>query len=53
MHKYKSIVYARNISKYMAGGALKEFYSIFSKLPDSKDRKFIEDLIIYMINREY
>jgi geranylgeranyl diphosphate synthase type II len=53
MHKYKSIVYARNISKYMAGAALKEFYSIFSKLPDSKDRKFIEDLIIYMINREY
>jgi geranylgeranyl diphosphate synthase type II len=37
----------------MAGAALKEFYTIFSKLPDSKDKKFIETMIIYMINREY
>ncbi len=53
MRKYKSIEYARTTAKYMAGAALKEFYTIFSKLPASKDKKFIEDLIIYMINRDY
>jgi geranylgeranyl diphosphate synthase type II len=53
MHTYDSLNYSRNISKYMAGAALKEFYSIFSVLPESKDKSFIESLIIYMINREY
>jgi len=53
MHKYGSIERARSVAKYMAGAALKEFYSIFSPLPASKDKKFIEDLIIYMINRDY
>jgi geranylgeranyl diphosphate synthase type II len=53
MHKYKSIEHSRSIAKYMAGAALKEFYSVFSRLPASKDKKFIEDLIIYMINRDY
>ena len=53
MRKYKSIDYARTTAKYMAGAALKEFYTIFSALPASKDKKFIEDLIIYMINRDY
>jgi geranylgeranyl diphosphate synthase type II len=53
MQKYKCIEYAKNTAKYMAGGALKEFYSIFSKLPDSKDKSFIESIILYMINRDY
>jgi geranylgeranyl diphosphate synthase type II len=37
----------------MAGAALKEFYSLFSGLPDSRDKKFIESIILYMINRDY
>ncbi len=53
MKKYKSIEHSRSTAKYMAGAALKEFYTVFSKLPASKDKKFIEDLIIYMINRDY
>jgi geranylgeranyl diphosphate synthase type II len=53
IQKYKCIEYAKNTAKYMAGGALKEFYSIFSKLPDSKDKSFIESIILYMINRDY
>lgn len=53
MKKYKSIEHARSVAKFMAGAALKEFYSIFSKLPDTTDKKFIETLIIYMINRDY
>ena len=53
MLKYGSIEYARAISKNMAGAALKEFYSIFSELPHTEDKDFLEQLIIYMINREY
>lgn len=53
MHHYGSIDYARNISKYMAGAALKEFHSVFSCLPDSEDKAFMQDLISYMITRDY
>jgi geranylgeranyl diphosphate synthase, type II len=53
MHDYKSIIYAKNSAKYLAGAALKEFYTIFSTLPDSKDKSFIESIILYMINRDY
>lgn len=53
MHSYGSLEHSRSIAKYMAGAALKEFYTIFSKLPDSKDKSIIEGLILYMINRDY
>ncbi len=53
MDKYGSIEYCRKVAKYMAGAALKEFCSVFAALPDSKDKKFIEELIVYMINRDY
>jgi geranylgeranyl diphosphate synthase, type II len=53
MHQYGSIAYAKGISKYMAGAAIKEFYTLFSKLPDSTDKSFIESIILYMINRDY
>lgn len=53
MHQYGSISYAKGISKYMAGAAIKEFYSLFSRLPDSTDKSFIESIILYMINRDY
>jgi geranylgeranyl diphosphate synthase type II len=53
MHHYDCINYSKNIAKYMAGAAIKEFYSIFSRLPDSEDKSFIESIILYMINRDY
>jgi geranylgeranyl diphosphate synthase type II len=53
MRRYGSINYSKNISKYMAGAAIKEFYTLFSKLPDSTDKSFIESIILYMINRDY
>jgi geranylgeranyl diphosphate synthase, type II len=53
MHKYRSIEHSKKTAQYMAGAALKEFYSIFSGLKDSKDKKFIESIILYMINRDY
>lgn len=53
MHHYGSINYAKKTSQYLAGAALKEFYSVFSKLKDTKDKALIESIILYMINREY
>jgi geranylgeranyl diphosphate synthase type II len=53
MQRYDCIEYAKKIAKYMAGGALKEFYTIFSRFPDSKDKSFVESIILYMINRDY
>ncbi|MEM7551581.1 MAG: polyprenyl synthetase family protein [Bacteroidota bacterium] len=53
MHRYGSIEHAKETSKYLAGAALKEFYTHFSHLPDSEDKKFLETIIMYMINREY
>jgi geranylgeranyl diphosphate synthase type II len=53
MLRYGSIDHARSIAKNMAGAALQEFYRIFSKVPASDDKQFLEKLIIYMINRDY
>ena len=53
MHRYDAIGHSKNIARYMAGAALKEFYSTFSSLPDSKDKSLIESIILYMIERDY
>ncbi|WOD42557.1 polyprenyl synthetase family protein [Hwangdonia lutea] len=53
MHHYKSIDHAKQTSQYLAGAALKEFYTHFSHLKDSEDKAFIETIIMYMINRDY
>lgn len=50
---YNSIEYARNVSKNMAGAALKEFYSSFKDVPKSEDKALLESIIMYMINRDY
>ncbi|MFD1163373.1 polyprenyl synthetase family protein [Hwangdonia seohaensis] len=53
MHQYKSIDHAKKTSQYLAGAALKEFYTHFSHLKDSEDKAFLETIIMYMINRDY
>ncbi|NVK64650.1 MAG: polyprenyl synthetase family protein [Flavobacteriales bacterium] len=53
MHQYDSIEQAKKTAQYLAGGALKEFYSIFSKCHETQDKALIENIILYMINREY
>jgi geranylgeranyl diphosphate synthase, type II len=53
MHRYNSIEEAKNTSKFLAGAALKEFYTHFSQLPTSEDKDFLENIILYMINRNY
>src|SRR5690606_36446890 len=41
MHAYGSIEHATHTARYLAGAALKEFYTIFSRLPDSEDKSLI------------
>jgi geranylgeranyl diphosphate synthase, type II len=53
MNKYDCIEYGRSNAKQLAGAALKEFYTAFGDRPDSSDRQFIENMILYMINRDY
>jgi geranylgeranyl diphosphate synthase, type II len=53
MQRYGAIARAKETSKYLAGAALKEFYTHFSSLEDTEDKAFLESLILYMINRRY
>jgi geranylgeranyl diphosphate synthase type II len=52
MYRYDCINYGKNAAKNLAGAALKEFYSVFGSLPDSEEKQFIENMILYMINRD-
>ena len=52
MLKYKSIKLARTKARHLAGAALREFHIAYGQLPDSKDKKLIESIILYMIERD-
>lgn len=53
MNKKGSIDYGIKNAKNLAGAALKEFYTAFGSLPNNKHRQFLEDIILYMIDRDY
>ncbi len=53
MQKKGSIDAARVQAKFLAGAAMKEFYTVFGGLPDSTDKAFLEELVLYMIQRDY
>jgi geranylgeranyl diphosphate synthase type II len=52
MVKYNCLEYGRNAAKNLAGAALKEFYSLFGSFPESEDKSFLENMILYMIYRD-
>jgi geranylgeranyl diphosphate synthase type II len=52
MTKYDCFNYGRNAARNLAGAALKEFYTLFGALPDTEEKQFIENMILYMINRD-
>jgi geranylgeranyl diphosphate synthase type II len=52
MIKYKSIEFAQSSARQLAGAALREFYVAYGDRPDTKDKQFIRDLILYMIERD-
>ncbi|MGZ8538414.1 MAG: polyprenyl synthetase family protein [Flavisolibacter sp.] len=52
MLKYDCLTYGKNAAKNLAGAALKEFYTIFGGFPDIEEKQFLENMILYMINRD-
>ena len=53
MAKKGSLEYGIKSAKNLAGAALKEFYTAFGSRPDNEHRQFLENMILYMINRDY
>jgi geranylgeranyl diphosphate synthase type II len=52
MRKYKSIEKGKVAAKNLAGAGLKEFYTLFSAFPETEEKAFLENMILYMINRD-
>ena len=50
--KYDSIEFSRKSARQLARGALREFSVAYDGLPESDDKLFIEDIVLYMIERE-
>jgi geranylgeranyl diphosphate synthase type II len=51
MNECGSIEYAKSRVRQMSAEAMKEFNSLFSFLPESAEKRFIEDLVHYMTER--
>ena len=52
MAKYCSVEYARECARALAAGALEEFELAFAEAAASDDRAFIEQLVLYMVDRD-
>lgn len=52
MTAYDCIDYARQVAHALAGAARHEFTQCFGSLPDSRDKRFIEDLVRWVIARD-
>jgi len=51
MDRYDCLDYARQIARGLAGAALHEYSLIYSGLPDSRDKRFIEELATWVVER--
>jgi geranylgeranyl diphosphate synthase type II len=52
MARYKSISYARRAARELAGAALLEALTEFRGAPDSKHKRFILEMVLYVVNRD-
>jgi hypothetical protein len=52
MQRLGSIDHARQVARFLAGAALAEFARIFGERPTCPHRRFLRDLIIFMIERD-
>lgn len=50
--RYKSIEYARRNARQLAGAALLEALASFRGLPDSEDKRFVLEMILYVVERD-
>jgi geranylgeranyl diphosphate synthase, type II len=49
--KYESIEFARSSARQLAGAALREFITAYGDTPASPDKQFIQNVVLYMIER--
>lgn len=52
MAKYGSIEFARSAARQLAGAAIFEFHKAYGALPDSEDKRFLQQIVMYMIERD-
>lgn len=52
MKKYGSIEFARSSARQLAGAALREFGVAYGAAPDTPDKQFLHNIILYMIERD-
>jgi geranylgeranyl diphosphate synthase type II len=52
MEKYDCIDYARAVARQLANESLREFEVAYGSAPDSEDKRFIQQIVQYMIERE-
>ena len=53
MDRYNCLEYAQRVAHGLAGAALHEFSLLYSELPDSRDKQFIETLITWVFERTH
>lgn len=52
MSKYGCLEFARSEARQLAGAAIFEFYKAYGNLPDSDDKRFLERIVTYMVERD-
>ena len=51
MDGYSSIEYGRQVAHGLAGASLHEFAAIYGDLPDSRDKRFVDGLVTWVLER--
>jgi geranylgeranyl diphosphate synthase type II len=52
MKRYGSIDFARRSARQLAGAALMEALTAFKDVPDSESKRFILEMILYVVRRD-
>jgi geranylgeranyl diphosphate synthase, type II len=53
MERHGSIAHAQTCARHLAGAALREYGLLYGELPDSDDKRFVESVVLYMIERAF
>jgi len=51
MDAHGSIEYGRQVAHGLAGAALHEYQLLYGGLPDTRDRRFIDGLVTWVLER--
>ena len=49
---FRDLDHARSVARILAGAALRQYSGVFSALPSSPDKQFLQDVVLYMIERD-